>query len=287
MTRKSLFVIGLGAALAAAAVSTRAQTPRPLKVYCFTQPAGVGLAERQDAVNDLKGAIAKKTDWLENVAAQKDADATLEVIGRTMVPVGRIQSSSSPNTRRQIYEYRLKAIVRAGAMQASVNESMSSEDASAAWKGIAANVADELQRWAADNQARATAVPPPPVKTVISPAPPALTSAGADDSARQAAMAWVTSARPGDPQTAGGLLRAGGATLTAAGNAIIVKGGPSTPLTKIVFETQAVLRDRAIVPLILTGSDGEVTRGSIDLARDQGSWKVSAADLGPTLRFPR
>jgi hypothetical protein len=71
------------------------------------------------------------------------------------------------------------------------------------------------------------------------------------------------------------------------GNSVAVKGGPATPLTKVVFDTQAVAGDRAIVPLILMGLSGEVRRGSIDLRRDQGSWTVSAADLGPTLRFPR
>jgi hypothetical protein len=88
-----LFFVCFAGALASTPGYAR-KSPSPLKVFCFTAPNESGFVDkssegRADSLKDLKESIAKKKEWLALVEAASQADVTVEVLERKVVPNGR------------------------------------------------------------------------------------------------------------------------------------------------------------------------------------------------------
>jgi len=79
--------------------------------------------------------------------------------------------------------------------------------------------------------------------------------------------------------------RAGGGTVTVAGSTVTIEM-PNTPRLQFLFDGESTVGDRAYVPLTIR-SGTESARGSIELALENGTWQIAAADLGPSARWPR
>lgn len=82
--------------------------------------------------------------------------------------------------------------------------------------------------------------------------------------------------------------RKGGAKITTTGQpptTVTFDSGGSPPL-EFTFENEALSGDRALVPLAIR-SGTMAARGSIELTREAGAWRIAAADLGPQARWPR
>ena len=180
---------------------------RRLRVYCFAAPNPSGfvdrkLKDRQDSLEDLQEAIAKKKDWLELAESGDDADIVLEVQDRLEVATGKIDTQTTSNvskdgkrvtsntTSKPVTNYTLRTVMRVGEYEAPVNGEVSSEYLFGAWRAAAGNVASEVERWAKDNHARITS------KTPGRPgaSAPTLASdpAGAVPAVRQTVIDWLT-----------------------------------------------------------------------------------------------
>ena len=102
-----------------------------MKVFCFTAPNESGFVDkssqgRADSLKDLQESIAKKKDWLALVEAASQADVTVEVLERLVVPNGRTAASvkthkdskgklvTTRTESRAINNYTVRAVMRAG-----------------------------------------------------------------------------------------------------------------------------------------------------------------------------
>jgi hypothetical protein len=171
--RSTTAVVALGLALAS--THGYAQKPSsPLRVFCFTTPNASGFVDkssesRTDSLKDLKDSIAKKKEWLELVEAKSQADITVEVLDRQVIPAGRTAASSKTykdskgkwvTTRtesRQINNYRLRAVMRAGKYENEMTGEVSSESLATwggQWRAAAGQIAGEIEKWSKANLAR-------------------------------------------------------------------------------------------------------------------------------------
>jgi cell shape-determining protein MreC len=152
-----------------------AQKPSsPLKVFCFTAPTESGFVDksseaRADSLKDLKESIAKRKEWLELVEAKSQADVTVEVLERKVIPNGRTAATSKTykdskgklvTTRtesRQINNYTIRAIMRAGSYENEMTGDVSSESLATwggQWRAAAGQIAGEIEKWSKANLAR-------------------------------------------------------------------------------------------------------------------------------------
>jgi hypothetical protein len=177
--RASTAVLFVGLALASlaslASTSGYAQKPSsPLKVFCFTKPNESGFVDkssegRADSLKDLKESIAKKKDWLALVEAASQADITVELLERQVVPAGRTAASvktykdskgklvTTRTESRAINNYTIRAVMRAGSYQNEMTGVVSSESAATwagQWRSAAGHIAGEIEKWAKANLAR-------------------------------------------------------------------------------------------------------------------------------------
>lgn len=79
--------------------------------------------------------------------------------------------------------------------------------------------------------------------------------------------------------------RAAGGKVTVTASSVTIEM-PNIPPLQYAFDGESTAGDRAFVPLTIH-SGTQTARGSIELALEDGAWKVAAADLGPWARWPR
>lgn len=82
-----------------------------------------------------------------------------------------------------------------------------------------------------------------------------------------------------------GTARAAGGKVTVTASSVTIEM-PNIPPLQYLFDGESTVGDRAYVPLTIH-SGTESAHGSIELASEDGAWKVAAADLGPGARLPR
>jgi hypothetical protein len=173
--RTRLITAILAFGLALTATSGHAQkASSPMKVFCFTKPNESGFVDkssqgRADSLKDLKESIAKKKDWLVLVEAAPQADITVEVLERQVVPAGRTAATvktykdskgklvTTHTESRAINNYTLRAVKRAGRYQNEMTGMVSSESAATwagQWRSAAGQIAGEIEKWAKANLAR-------------------------------------------------------------------------------------------------------------------------------------
>jgi hypothetical protein len=161
--------------LVLASTSGYAQKPSsPLKVFCFTKPNESGFVDkssqgRADSLEDLKASIAKKKDWLALVEAAAQADITVEVLDRVVVPNGRTAATTKTykdskgklvtthTESRAINNYTVRAMMRAGKYENEMTGVVSSESAATwagQWRSAAGQIAGEIEKWAKANLSR-------------------------------------------------------------------------------------------------------------------------------------
>jgi hypothetical protein len=172
-TRVATAILAFGLVLAS--TSGYAQKPSsPLKVFCFTKPNESGFVDkssqrRADSLKDLKESIAKKNDWLALVEAPSQADITVEVLDRLVVPNGRTAATvktykdskgklvTTRTESRAINNYTVRAMMRAGKYENEMTGVVSSESAATwagQWRSAAGQIAGEIEKWAKANLAR-------------------------------------------------------------------------------------------------------------------------------------
>lgn len=172
-TRVATAILAFGLVLAS--TSGFAQKPSsPLKVFCFTKPNESGFVDkssqgRADSLKDLKESIAKKNDWLALVEAASQADITIEVLDRLVVPNGRTAATvktykdskgklvTTRTESRAINNYTVRAMMRAGKYENEMTGVVSSESAATwagQWRSAAGQIAGEIEKWAKANLAR-------------------------------------------------------------------------------------------------------------------------------------
>jgi hypothetical protein len=173
--RLRLFAAATSCVVALASTSGFAQKPAsPLKVFCFAAPNESGFVDkssqsRADSLKDLKESIAKKKDWLEIVEAASQADVTVEVLERQVVPAGHTIARISTHTdskgrtvtthtpSRPIHNYTLRTRMRAGSYENEMTGEVSSESLATyagQWRSAAGQIAGEIEKWAKANLAR-------------------------------------------------------------------------------------------------------------------------------------
>lgn len=294
-----------------------AQTHPRAKVYCFAKPSSSGTVdvksiERSESMKDVKEALAKKNDWIEVVDAAPKADIRLEIVERTEKRVGSTTTGSGANARtRVLNEYTLKTVMRAGRYENELTGIVPGDYVGATWPTAADQIANQVEKWVAANFAVPVASAPIPA--------PARRGAAAATGPRDVALAWLTAPtvaaareqlltitvdqarefeRTANADRAtvvkfvnfalapGAALRDNGVTLTVKDYTVSASGGPGEPPSEMVFESDGIAGDRAVVPLRIM-SGGEVSRGSIELKRENAAWRVAAADIGEGMRFPR
>ena len=172
-TRFATATLAFGLALAATPGYAQ-KPPSPLKVFCFTAPNEGGFVDkssegRADSLKDLKESIAKKKEWLVLVGAASQAEVTVEVLDRKVVPNGRTAATvktykdskgklvTTRTESRAINNYTLRAVLRAGSYRNEMTGMVSSESAMTwvgQWRSAAGQIAAELEKWAKANTAR-------------------------------------------------------------------------------------------------------------------------------------
>lgn len=166
-----VFVVG---ALASTPAGSAQKPASPLKVFCFTSPGEAGFVDkssqgRADSLKDLKESIAKKKDWLELVEATSQADITVEVLDRKVVPAGRTAARvttqkdrkgkivTTRTESRPINNYTLRTVMRAGSYENEMTGVVSSESLgtwAGQWRSASGQIAGEIEKWAKANLAR-------------------------------------------------------------------------------------------------------------------------------------
>ena len=311
--------------LALSVVSHAQNRPaRKLRVYCYTAANTSGfvdqkLRDRQDSLKDLKEAIAKKKEWLEVAESPDDADIVVEVVDRLVVATGEIDTKTTSNVSKDgktvtsntkstpLTNYTLRTVMRVGDYEAPVNGEVSSEYIFGVWRAAAGNVAGNVERWAKDNHARITSRTPgrpgasaPVLASPAAPAPPTASPIGI----REAVLGWldaptVAAAERHLPASAVAQMQAARKnargmqlqTLKMFESALafgVAQKELGAAAVDVTVEDEAVAGDRAFVTVSVRDEKKTAYRGSIELLREGGAWKIAAVDMGRAdMRFPR
>ena len=262
------------------------------------------MKDRQDSAADLAKALADSKDVVV-VSSADQASVIVEIVDR-----------STNRTSRRVYDktgghyvedttYFVKARLRVGTYEVPLEGKTGTGYGS--WRLAAGSLGDAVEKWVRQNRARLSE-PAAAARNVEVPSALRATPKGA----RQQAMDWllasledapkylvasgreqVTAFRDrvrDQPSLAATLtrvvapaasFRSQGSKVTATGQTIALSSTLS-----ITLEPEAVSGDRALVPLSVKAGD-RTARGSIELTREDGVWRIAAADLGPQARWPR
>ena len=322
--RHLILTLALVIAVSGTVLDAQNRPARKLRVYAYTGANASGfvdqkMKDRQDSLKDLREAIVKKKDWLELAESAEDADIVVEVVDRLVVATGQVDTRTTSNVSKDgktvtsntkstpLTNYTLRTVMRVADYEAPINGEVSSEYIFGVWRAAAGNVASSIERWAKDNHARVTSRTPgrpgataPVLAAPAAAAPPTASPVGV----RDAVVEWlnaetVAAAERHLPATAIAQLTAARKnakgmqlqTLRLFDSALafgVAQKDLGTSAVNVTVEDEAVAGNRAFVTLSVRDTQKAPYRGTIELIKEGGAWKIAAVDLGRAdMRFPR